>query len=165
MAFCKNTPTNPCLLGGSAYWNATTFGANQAASYLFDNTLTPALLPGYSLILKATGGTATAPTSFIRVSYSPAGGGTITVATTTNGLTFTTAGTFTGTTFATNDTMGAMVNATGLVTVWKTSGGVTTVPGSVQLPSVAAWTTGGGRIGIRLSPGDEVDNFAGGNVI
>ena len=67
--------------------------------------------------------------------------------------------------FAAGDTMGAMVTPTGLVYVWQTSGGATTLLGTRQLPSTALWTTGGGDIGIQLPPGAQVDNFAAGTVL
>jgi hypothetical protein len=41
---------------------------------------------------------------------------------------------------------------------------VTVFAGSVQLPNVALWTTGGGRIGISLANGNRVDNFSGGTL-
>ena len=66
---------------------------------------------------------------------------------------------------ASGDTLTAMVDQTGLVSIWKTSGGSSTLLGTRQLPNVAAWTTGGGRIGVQMPGlGARIDNFAGGNV-
>ncbi|HST09947.1 MAG TPA: hypothetical protein VLL05_06205, partial [Terriglobales bacterium] len=153
------------ILGGSAYWAGTgnPFGSRQAAAFTFAGN--PVSNTG--LVLKATLGTATAPTSYVRVRYTTGGGGTITIATTTNGTTFTTApgGTLTGFgNFANGDTLTAMVDATGVVNVWKTRGGTVTFIGTATLPNVAAWTTGGGRIGMLPSVLTALDNFAGGNV-
>src|SRR5262249_20303997 len=147
------------------YWAGTgnPFGARQAAAFTFASAPTN----NTGLVLKATGGTATAPTSYVRVRYTTAAGGTITIATTTNGTTFTTApgGTLTGFgNLANGDTLTAMVDATGVVNVWKTSGGVVTFIGTANLPSVPAWTTGGGRIGMLPGAASALDNFAGGNV-
>ena len=122
-------------------------------------------------MLKATGNTNTSTglqASFVRVLYTTSGGGTISVQTTTNtGGTYTTAGTtltgFGG--FASGDTITAMVDATGVVSVWRTRAGTVTLIGTRTLPNVALWTTGGGRIGIQLPGGGaRVDDFAGGTV-
>lgn len=168
MAYCNNTGSPaPCGTAGTAYWNSPTtgFGSKQAAAFQFDNTLTTGntAAPGYSLILKATSVNATdVALDSVRVTYIP-GTGVRVAYTVTRGASYTTVGTLAGA-FAANDIMGAMVTPTGLVYVWKTSGGVTTLLGTEQLPSTAAWTTGGGLIGIQLPPGAEVDNFAGGVV-
>jgi hypothetical protein len=172
-AFCSNVPSNPafpnftpCVAGGAAYWNtggvvSTGFGSRQAAQFTFSN----ATLNGASLALKATGaifGQATLPQNFIRVQYN-SGAQQITVATTTNGGgAFTTAGTLGGFGgFASGNMLTASVDQTGLVTVRKN---VTTVIGTVQLPNVALWTTGGGRIGMQLPNGARVDDFSGANL-
>ncbi|PYY16139.1 MAG: hypothetical protein DMG60_15910, partial [Acidobacteria bacterium] len=154
VAACDNAQTSSnCLAGGAAYWNLAAFSNRQAARYTF-SSLT---VDGASLVLKATGGTATVPANYIQVSYS---GGQIAVSTITAGGS-TTAGVVqvNGAGFSINDTMTATVDATGLVTVWQNSNYL----GSAQLPNVPTWTTGGGRIGMRLSAGNQVDNFAGGN--
>jgi len=154
--------------GGTAYWNNPTsgFGTQQAAAFQFVNTLnvSTATIPGYSLILKATtvNPTTDAATSQVRVTYITTG--SVRIAYTTNGSTYTTASTLAGVSFAVNDIMGATISSTGAVFVWKTSGATTTLLGSVQLPNTAAWTTGGGLIGIQLPPGTEADNFAGASV-
>jgi hypothetical protein len=67
----------------------------------------------------------------------------------------------------TGDTLTAMVDATGLVTVWRTTAAnVTTFIGAVQLPTTGAnaFTTGAGRVGIQVPTNGRVDNFAGGTV-
>jgi len=91
-------------------------------------------------------------------------GGQVTVATTTNyGAVWTTQGTLAGT-FANGDTLTAEVDATGTVLVWKTTAGnVTTYLGAVSAAS-QAFTTGTGSIGMNLSNGSRVDNFAGGSL-
>jgi len=160
VALCDNTATPPACgpNGGVAYWNPSTgtqiFGSRQAARFVFSTVN----VDGSGLILKATGGTTAAPLSFIRVQYA---GGMASVSTTINGgASYTTVGALFvyGSGFQLGDTMTATVDATGLVTVWQNS----TYLGSEQLPTLAPWT-GGGRIGIQLSPATEVDNFAGAN--
>jgi hypothetical protein len=147
--------------GGQAIWNVSMFGAKQAAAFTFANTT----LNNSALILKATGASITSPTNFIRVRYEQ-GSTRVRVAITTNGgSTYATGGDINGITFASGDTMTAMVDSTGMVYVWKTSGATTTLLGNVQLPNNALWTTGSGRIGIKLqSTGARVDNFGGGTV-
>ena len=54
------------------------------------------IVSGSALMLKATGGTANSPTSFIRVVYQTTPTGQVIVSTTTNGTTFTTRATFSG---------------------------------------------------------------------
>jgi hypothetical protein len=159
-AFCSNVGglLAPCVLGGAAYWNAPTtgFGARQVAAFTF----AAAPVNGSALTLKATGGGAAAPASFIKVSY---GGGTVTVTTTTNGglsTTSTASLTNANSAFASGDTLTAFVDAAGVVSVWKNTAFV----GSVSLPNVAAWTSGTGRIGMQLPNGARVDNFSGGSV-
>jgi hypothetical protein len=119
-------------------------------------------LNGDSLILKATGTvTLGVAQNFIRVNYT--GAGNVVVSTTTNfgvGTTSSVTLNNANSTFANGDTMTALVDATGALTVWKN----TTLVGTVTLPNVALWTTGGGRIGIDLQAGARVDNFAGGTV-
>jgi hypothetical protein len=86
------------------------------------------------------------------------------VVSTTSGGTTTQRGVLAGS-YANGDTLTALVDATGTVYVWKTSGASTTYLGSVALPNVAVWTTGSGRIGMQLPvAGVRGDNFAGGNV-
>jgi uncharacterized repeat protein (TIGR01451 family) len=152
------------LLPGWAIWNnsATGFGATQGAAFTFANT--PA--NGSFLVLKGSGGNANTPANYIRVFYT---GSSVTVGTTTNsGGTVTTRATFPGT-FATGDKLSAVADATGNVSVWKTTAAaVTTFVGSIAIPTTGAgaWTqgTGGGRIGIMLPTNARVDNFSGGTV-
>jgi hypothetical protein len=117
--------------------------------------------------------------NFIRVLYNNSNQ-SVTIATTTNaGGSYTQAGaTLTGFGgFASGDVIGAYVDQTGTVYVWKTAAatGNTTLLGSAVLPNNALWTTGGGRIGLHLPPtastlavppgvGARIDDFAGGNV-
>jgi uncharacterized repeat protein (TIGR01451 family) len=148
-----------CLIPGQAIWNvpAAGFGNRQGAAFTFAN----APVNGTALILKATGGSASLPTSFIRVMVT---GTTVVVATTTNaGLTFTTRATFTGATFASGNVLTAVALNTGAVTVFRTAGATVTQIGTVAIPGVGFWT-GTGRIGIRLTSGARIDNFAGGTV-
>jgi len=152
-----------CTLDGAAYWNTTTFGNRQAAAFTFATA--PAT--GDALVLKVTGGGATIPANFVRVLYSTATAGSITVGTTTNGgLSYTTAAALTGfANFAIGDTMTAMVDQSGTAYVWKTTAAnVTTLIGSATLPANTLWTTGGGRIGMHLPANARVDNFSGANV-
>jgi hypothetical protein len=155
---------------GTAFWNATTFGAKQAASVLITNNpptngVTP--VNGDTLVFKA--GAGMFPANFLRVRYS---GGTVFVDGTTQagfGTGYDVAGGQMGQIFATGDTLTAMVDATGMAYVWRTASGplgATTFVGTVQLPTTgaAAFTTGGGRIGIQVPTNARVDNFSGGNV-
>ena len=157
------------LMPGSAYWNGSNagpvLGNRQAAAFTFAST--PA--SNSALMLKATGTTNAAglQQNFVRVLYTTAGGGTITIQTTTNsGGTYTTAGAaITGVGFVNGDTITAMVDQAGAITVWKTHLGVVTTVGTRTPAANALWTTGGGRIGLQLpAGGTRVDNFAGGNV-
>ncbi|MEP7203436.1 MAG: hypothetical protein ABI894_12550 [Ilumatobacteraceae bacterium] len=140
---------------GQALWNSPVagFGTKQAAAFTFANT------PNDSgLMLKASGGSAISPSNFLRVRYSPAGGGSLTVDTTSNGTTFTNVTTF-GVAFASGDRLAAVANADGSVDLWKNS----TYVGR----SGTTTFTGGGRIGIQLGSllalsGERVDDFAGG---
>jgi hypothetical protein len=179
VAFCNNTGTpNTCTAGGTAYWPLSPTGAKEAAAFQFENNSKTgnASIPGYSLMLKATGtgltGASAAATSVARVTYIPGTpGGTVAVAYTTNGgLTYTTVGTFAATfaAGAPGDLMGAMVDTTGKVWVWQTNAitFANTLLGTAQLPTTTTtWTTATtGLIGIQLPPGGQVDNFAGGVV-
>lgn len=150
------------LLPGQAIWNLPPggFGAKQGAALTIATT-TPT---GDSLILKATGGTATTPVNYARVRLTAS---TVVIETTTNsGGAFASAGTLNNanSTFANGDVLTAQVDAGGLVSVWRTRGATTVLVGSIQLPNNALWNTGGGRIGISLPTGARVDNFSGGTV-
>lgn len=159
-AFCANSGLAAilCAAGANAYWNAASFGAQQAAALTFANTT----LNGTALLLKA-GGSYNALgfyTSAIRVRYSAAPLPQVIVETTANGTTFTTQATFPAS-FASGDTLTAMVDAGGTAYVWKTTAAnVTSELGNVTI----AGATGGGRVGLFMPPGGRVDNFAGGTV-
>jgi uncharacterized repeat protein (TIGR01451 family) len=148
-------------LAGAAYWNNPTggFGAKQGAAFTFASAPTGLLVPN-TLILKAGGGTATAPANYISVGYATLTGQVI-VATTVGG-TPTIRGTFAAT-FASGDTLSAVADATGTVYVYKTSGAVTTLVGMVTIPGAGFWT-GAGRIGLQLPTNARVDNFSGGTL-
>ena len=154
-------------MSGFAFWNGAgnVFGAKQGAAFTFVNTT----VNGSWLMLKASGGTAAFPANYIRVLYN---NGAVAVSTTTNGNSFpasyTTRGTF-PVAFTSGDVLTAQADATGTVSVWKTTGATTTFVGQVAIPTsgTGAWTqgTGGGRMGLLLPVGGRVDNFAGGTVV
>ncbi len=146
----QNNTTAPRV----AFWN-TEFGANQGAAFTIANTT----INGDSLILKANGGTPTAPQNYIRVRYAT---GQVIVDTTSNsGVSFSApVATFSPVTLANGDTLTAVANTDGSVDVWKTTGTVTSYLGHVAV--VAAFTDLGGRIGIQLPAGARVDDFRGG---
>lgn len=142
-----------CAAGANAFRNGA-LGVSQAAAFKFvNNTLDTA-----ALYLKAAGTfTLGQYQNSIRVRYSTANGGRVEVATTTNtGVAFATAGTLPAS-YANGDTLTAMVDATGTVYVWKTSGAVTTLLGSA-----VTTFTGTGQVGLFLPNGGRVDDFAGG---
>ncbi len=159
-AFCIDVglPELFCAAGANAYWNGAgaDHGAQQAAAITLSNTVAD----GTALYLKASGtfNVFGVYPNAIRVRYSAASGGQVVVESTTNGATFTQAATLTGS-LAAGDTLTAMVDATGKVYVWKTTGAVTT-----SLGSALTTFTGTGRIGMSLPTGSRIDNFAGGNV-
>jgi hypothetical protein len=145
------------VLGGNAYWSGA-FGTRQGAAFTFVGT--PAT--GTSLLLKASGtfvlGTYV---NFVRVRYS---GGQVLVDTTTNGgLSYANQRTVaTGVSFAPGDTLGAIGDAAGTVTVWKlAAGGAVTVLGQASLPvtGTTAFVAGAGRTGMQLPTGASVDDF------
>ena len=148
-AFCPNTGI-ACLLGGQAFWNNPTagFSTTQGAAFTFANTT----LNNAALILKATGGSATVPGSFVRVRYN--GGQVFVETTTTSGLIYTSVGSLTAT-FTNGQTLTAVANADGSVDVWQNTTYVGRVTGT--------GFTGAGRIGLQLPSGGAVDNFLGGN--
>lgn len=143
-------------LPGAAYWSLAGFGTRQAAAFTIANTT----VSGDSALLKVSGGSATLPANWVRIR---ANGASVVVDTTTNsGVAYSTAGTLTNanSAFANGNVLEAMVDANGVVYVWKN----TTYVGSVLLPNNTLWTTGAGRIGMQLPAGSRVDNFAGGTV-
>jgi uncharacterized repeat protein (TIGR01451 family) len=144
-----------CLLG-SAIWNGTTniFGTKQSAAFTFTST------PAAALFLKASGGSANAPASYIRVR--PVGTQILVETTTNSGSSYTTQGTFAAVNFVSGDRLTAVANADGSVDVWKTTS--TNVTTYVGHSSPVAGFTGGGRIGMQLLVSASVDNFAGGTL-
>jgi uncharacterized repeat protein (TIGR01451 family) len=144
---------------GLATWNnpTTGFTARQGAAFTFANTPTSSGGVYAAVLLKTSGGTVQAPTSYVQVRY-VTGTGNVEVRTTTNGNSFNTRGTINGANFASGDTLSAVVYADGTLNVYKTSGVTTTLLGSVN-----STFTGTGRIGIQLPQGQRVDDFKGGN--
>jgi hypothetical protein len=150
---------------GQAVWNVGggVFPAKQGAQLTFANNT----LNNTALILKATGGTNLAlPTNFIQVQYQTGGGGRVVVSTTINsGATFITRATQPAS-FVNGNKLGAVVDPTGLVLVYKTVGTTVTLVGTVSIPTTGTGSfpgaTGTGRIGIRLPNDGRVDNFSGG---
>ena len=131
------------------------FGSQQGAAFTFANTP----VDGASLILKASGGTASNPTNYIRVRYTTAGGGQVVVETTTNsGGSFTNQATYSGA-FANGNVLSAVVLTNGDVYVYRTAGVVTTQLGGTPIGAAGVGT---GRIGIRLPGAARVDDFRGG---
>ena len=146
-------------IAGWAMWNGagTPFGIRQGAAFTFANAPVTSSGTPSSLLLKASGGSANTPASYIRVSYT---GGSVEIATTTNtGGSFTSRATFAAT-FASGDTLSAVALDTGTVNVYKTTGATTTVVGAVTIPGAGFWT-GTGRIGILLPANARVDDFRG----
>ena len=154
-----NQAASVLSFGNYAYWNAPALGSTQGAAF----TLANSPVNGSSLILKATGGSATAPQSFIRVRTVTTNPGSVVVETTSNAGfgAFTNTGTFASGGLASGDTITAVANTDGSVDVWKTTGTTTTHLGR---SNAAAGFVGGGRIGMQLPNVARVDNFAGGNV-
>jgi uncharacterized repeat protein (TIGR01451 family) len=147
---------------GVAIWNVPTAGFASSQGAVF--TIANGTNAGDSLILKATGGTAAAPQNYVRVRTAPS---QVVVEYTINGgSTFPNAGILNNanSNFANGDVLTAQVTATGQVGVWRTRGAVNAFVGYVQLPNVPLWTTGGGRIGLRLLNGARVDDFRGGTL-
>jgi hypothetical protein len=151
-----NTTQASASFTANAYWNAGSFGTQQAAAFAFaNNTLNSA-----ALYLKA-GGTFTAGTyqNAVRVRYQAANGGQVLVDATNNfGLSYTQA-TVLNSNFVSGNILTALVDATGKVTVWKTAGSSSTILGTANTTF-----TGSGSIGLSLPTGARVDNFAGGSV-
>jgi hypothetical protein len=138
-------------VSSQAIWTATTFGAKQGAAFTFAN----APISGSSLILKASGGPPSVPSSpqnFIRVRYAA---GSIRVEVTTDyGVSYTSLGQFTATPVSGN-TLTAQGNADGSVDVWLNS---------AYLGHSSTSSLGAGRIGIQLPAGARIDDFRGGTV-
>jgi uncharacterized repeat protein (TIGR01451 family) len=156
----NNNQANCASLGnctaGMAIWNGSTniFGATQGAAFTYNSSPLAS-----RLILKAGGGTLSAPLRFIRVRAT--GTQVIVESTTNSGGSFTTRGTFTVSLVST-DTLTAVANADGSVDVWRTtSGNVTTYLGH---STAVATFNGTGRIGMQLMVSAFVDNFSGGTL-
>jgi hypothetical protein len=113
-----------------------------------------------ALVLKATGGTATAPANYVRVRCEIANGGEVVVATMlggSNASVFVKQAAFAAPGCGGDGSLSAVVDAKGLVTAFLNGLFV----GGVQLADVAAWK-GPGRIGIQLQTmGATVDDFSG----
>ena len=147
-------------LGGLAIWNGAgaTFGATQGAQFVLG-----ASPLNSALVLKATGGTPSAPANYVRVRYESNNSvDEIVVSTMVGGnnvSVFVKQAAF-PVSLGSNDILTAVVDAKGLVTVFKGTGFV----GGVQLPDVGAWK-GTGRIGIQLQTvGATIDSFKGGSL-
>jgi hypothetical protein len=150
-----------------AMWNQAVYGANQAASIVLTSNSNNDRDES-SLILKASGGTTTAPTNYIRVRYDNDLGnanGVIVEYTTNGGASFTTVGSKLSESLGANEVLYAAAYSDGAVAVYSINGGTTFV-GSAQLPGGAVSTFAGtGGIGIRLGQtGATVDTFRGGSL-
>jgi hypothetical protein len=112
-----------------------------------------------ALLLKAHGGSARRPTSYLRVGYQ---GGRVTVASTADGAAFRTHATFAAR-FVRGDRFSATVDEAGTVRIFRTHAGTTTCIGTVMVarPGVVS---GGGQVGFQLPAGGRIDTFAGGTV-
>jgi len=147
-------------LGGLAIWNGSNpvFGAKQGAQFTVGD------FPHNSaLVLKATGGSNNAPANYVRVRIeSNNGNDEIVVATMVGGnnvSVYVKQAAF-PVSVQSNETLSAVVDAKGLVTVFKNGDFV----GGVQLPDLPTWK-GTGRIGIQVqTPGATIDNFKGGSL-
>jgi hypothetical protein len=146
-------------LGGLAIWNAGgVLGTTQGAQFVLGAS------PLHSaLVLKATGGTASAPANYVRVRYETNNSVDEVVVSTmiggNNVSVFVKQAAF-PVSLGSNDILTAVVDAKGLVTVFKGTGFV----GGVQLPDVATWK-GTGRVGIQLQTvGATIDSFKGGTL-
>ncbi|QCB45693.1 Ig-like domain-containing protein [Hydrogenophaga sp. PAMC20947] len=141
-------------LGGLAIWN-TQFLATQSAGF---ESVTP-LNGSSALVLKATGGTTSAPANYVRVRCED---NEVVVATMMGGSNvsiYVTQATFGAAGCATSGTLSATVDNKGIVTTFVNSAYV----GGVQLPNVTAWQ-GPGNIGLQMQSQDAiVDNFSGGS--
>ena len=140
-----------CLPGGQAIWNNPTggFGVRQGAALTVANST----VNGDALILKATGGNANLPASFIRVRATAT---QVIVETTTNGVTFTNRASF-PVALVNGSLFTAVANPDGSVDVWQNADylGRSTAVGAF---------TGPGWIGLQLRSGARVDNFSGGTL-
>jgi LmbE family N-acetylglucosaminyl deacetylase len=147
---------------GYAYSNVIV-GATQAARLTFANST----VNNTALFLKASGALGSSSGQLqnaIRVRYND---GNIRVSTTINGNSnqpnYTNVGSSisTGSSLVNGNSLMAAVDNAGIVWVWKVVGNSITLltPTGVQLPNSALWTTGVGKVGMRLPDGARVDNF------
>ncbi len=159
-------------LGGFAYWNAASFGANQEAAYKFGSPLSTTATR-QDLLLKMTNPSNLLPgSSYIDVSYNVISH-TVTVETVANPQGRITRATFTGITFSAGDKFGVRALADGTVNVYQGSGLI----GSTNVTSgpngwPAAQVSAGGNIGVLFtfqnpfSPNNQAnfDDFGGGTL-
>ena len=143
-------------LGGLAIWNSLLL-ETQAASFRSVNPLSDSS----ALVLKATGGTLSAPANYVRVRCEAdnvvvatmLGGSNISIYVTQASLPSSGA-------CAVPGTLSAVINSKGIVTTFIN----TAYMGGVQLPDVSAWK-GQGKIGIQIQTQDAlIDDFAGGTL-
>ncbi len=123
------------------------YGPNQETWFTFTQVSPNAANQGLLLKFKNN-------TTYILVSYNHAAG-SVDVRTSTTGQGVITRATFPAA-FANGDQIGARAQADGTVVVYKTSGGVTTMVGSINVmsgvnPWPASLVTGGGRIGVYFT--------------
>jgi hypothetical protein len=150
--------SNTVALGGLALLNQG-FGSTQGASFSAPS------LSDSALVLKASGGSDTAPVNYVRVRCEaiPGVGDALVIATMMGGSNVSVYAKQAS--MATNLCSGggmlaAVVDAKGLVTAFINGIYV----GGVQLPSLGVWT-GSGKIGIQLqSTTSSVDDFSGGSL-
>jgi hypothetical protein len=150
---------NGIALGGLAVLGQV-FAETQVASFTSSGSLLNS-----ALVLKATGGTANSPANYVRVRCEvPKGGNAELVVSTmmggSNVSIFASQAAFPEASCTQSGSLGAVVDAKGLVTAFLNGFFV----GGVQLPDVSAWK-GQGKIGIQLqTQGATVDNFSGGTL-
>jgi len=142
-------------LGGLAIWNQLLL-ETQGARFTSGTPLNESS----ALVLKATGGAASAPANYVRVRCEA---GNVVIATMMGGSNvsiYVTQATLPAPLCGATGTLSAVVNAKGIVTTFIGS----TYIGGVQLPDVSAWK-GTGKIGIQIQTQDAiVDNFSGGSL-
>ena len=143
-------------LGGLAIWNPLLL-ETQGGGF---NSVTP-LSDSSALVLKATGGTFSAPANYVRVRCEADNVVVATMLGGSNVSIYVTQATLpSGGRCATAGTLSAVVNSKGIVTTFINSAYI----GGVQLPDVSAWK-GTGKIGIQIQTQDAiVDNFSGGSL-
>lgn len=142
-------------LGGLAIWN-TPFSDTQSAGFNSHTSLNDAS----ALVLKATGGTSSAPANYVRVRCEA---DKVVVATMMGGSNvsiYVNQASFPAPACASAGSLGAAVDSKGIVTTFVNG----SYMGGVQLPGVAVWR-GAGKIGLQMQTQDAiVDDFAGGTL-